>query len=295
MAIWVLFSILTALFWAFGNIIDKFVFTRWVIKPVIPVIAGGILGLLASVIVYFTRGFDAMSGINIFLGMLAGFFTVLSFLFYYKAVNIEEISRVIPLYYLMNFFIVFFAFIFLGEILTSTKYLGVFFLATGAILVSQKDSINFKFNKAFWFMILASGTFAACSVLTKYLLNFADYWTVFSYIRIGVTVTLLPVLFLNFNDLAGEIKKNGAKAIALLSVSVILNVFAELFVTFAISVGSVTLVMALSSVQPFIVLVFALFISVFYPAIFKEDLKKVNIFIKVAATILVFIGVILIT
>lgn len=292
---WILFSILTAVFWASGNIIDKFVFTRWVVKPLVPVMVGGIVGLLASIIIYLTQGFVGLSGINIFWGILAGVFNVLSYLFYYKAVKIEEISRVIPLYYLMNFFILFLAYIFLGEVLTPIKYLGVFFLAIGAILVSQKDSINFKFNKAFWFMILASVAIAINVVITKYLLNFADYWTIFSYTRgLGVIIALLPIIYLNYNDLVYELKKNGKKAIGMMSVSEILNVFAGLSITFAISIGSVTLVNALASIQPFIVLIFASIISVFYPALFKEDLSRANIFIKVIATVLVFIGVILI-
>lgn len=293
---WILFSILTALFWASGNIIDKFVFTRWVVKPIIPVIILGIFGLLASLIIYLTQGFVGLSSANILLGVLAGIFFVLSDLFYFKAVKIEEISRVIPLFYLMNFFILFLAFIFLGEILTPIKYLGIFFLAIGAILVSQKDSINFKFNKAFWFMVLASGMIAASTVITKYLLNFADYWTIFSYTRgIGAMMALLPIIYLNFNDLINEARKNGKKAIGMMSVSQLLNVLGGLSITLAISAGSVTLVNALASIQPFIVLVFALVISIFYPAIFKEDLKKANIFIKVLAIVLIFVGVVLIT
>lgn len=292
---WILFSILAAFFWASGNIIDKFVFTRWVIKPIIPVIVGGVIGLLASLIIYLTQGFVALSDINIFLGILAGVFYVVSLTFYYKAVNIEEISRVVPLYYLMNFFIVFFAFIFLGEVLTPVKYLGVFFLAMGAILVSQKDSIKLRFNKAFWFMVLSSGTFALSAIITKYLLNFADYWTIFAYLKGGAIVALLPIIFLNFNGLIDTIKKNSNKAFGAMAASETLNVLAGLLLTLAISVGSVTLVTALSSIQPFIVLVFSLFVSIFYPTIFKEDLKKANIFIKIIATLLIFIGVVLIT
>ncbi len=297
MAIWILFSILAALFWAIGSIIDKFVFTKWTIKPIIPVIFGGIIGLLASLIIYLTQGFAGLSSVNILLAIVAGIFYVLAILFYFKAVKIEEISRVIPLCYLMNFFILFFAYIFLGEVLTPPiKYLGIIFLVLGAILISQKDSVNFKFNKAFWFMVLASGAMAANTVITKYLLSFADYWTIFSYTRgIGVVVALLPVIYLNFNDLIGEVKKNGKKAIGIMSASQALTVLGGLFITFATSVGSVTLVNALASIQPFFVLVFALVISVFYPAIFKEDLKKANILIKVVAIILIFIGVILIT
>jgi len=237
-----------------------------------------------------------LSGLNIFLGILAGIFEVLSFLFYYKAVKIEEISRVVPLYYLMNFFILIFAFIFFKETFTFVKYLGIFFLVVGAILISQKDKIYFKFNKAFWLMILAAIAYAISAIITKYLLNFADFWTVFSYTKgIGAIVALFPIVCLNFKEISGELIKNGKKALSAILIAVLLGVFGGLFITIAISVGSVTLVNALASIQPFIVLVFALIISVFYPTIFKEDLKKANILIKVVAIILIFIGVILIT
>lgn len=294
--LWVFFSILTALFWAVGNIIDKFVFTRWTIKPIIFVIVQGGVGLIASFIIYLNHGFTELSSLNIFLGILAGIFEVLSSLFYYKAVKTEEISRVVPLYYLMNFFILIFAFIFFKETFTFVKYLGIFFLVIGAILISQKDKIDFKLNKAFWLMILAAIAYAISVIIIKYLLNFADFWTVFSYTKgIGVIVALVPVVFLNFEETSRELVKNGKKAFSAILVAVLLGVFGGLFITIAISSGSVTLSNVLSSIQPFFVLVFASIVSTFYPSIFKEEISKNNIIIKVIATILMFIGVILIT
>lgn len=145
-------------------------------------------------------------------------------------------------------------------------------------------------------MILSSGAIAVGIIITKYLLDFADFWTVFSYTKgIGMIIALLPIIYLNFDDLVGEIKKNGNKAVGMMSISQILNIMGGVLITLAMSAGAVTLVNTLTSTQSFIVLVFALVISIFYPAIFKEDLKKANIFIKVIATILMFIGVVLIT
>lgn len=296
MATWILFSILTALVWAIGNIIDKFVFTRWTVKPIVPVIIQGGVGLIASFIIYLSNGFAELSGFNIFLGVLAGIFEILSFLFYYKAVKIEEISRVVPLYYLMNFFILILAFIFFKETFTLAKYLGIFFLVIGAILISQKDSINFKFNKAFWLMILAAIAYAISVIIIKYLLNFADFWTIFSYTKgVGSAVVLVPIAFLGFNKISGELAKNGKKAFIAILAAVLLGVLGGLFITIAISSGSVTLANVLSSIQPFFVLVFASVISIFYPSIFKEEISKNNIIIKIVATVLMFIGVILIT
>lgn len=85
MAIWILFSILAMLFWAIGNIIDKFVFTRWVVKPIVPAIVLGIFGLIVSLIIYLTQGFAELSNINIVLAILAGVFYIFAYLLYFKS------------------------------------------------------------------------------------------------------------------------------------------------------------------------------------------------------------------
>lgn len=141
---------------------------------------------------------------------------------------------------------------FFKETFTFTKYLGIFFLVCGAILISQKDKIDFRFNKAFWLMALAAITMAIGSIITKYLLNFGDFWTIFSYTRgFGETIALIPIIYLNFKDIKEGITKNGKKAIGAMFFSALFGVFGIILITIAVSTGSVTLVYSLSSIQPF--------------------------------------------
>lgn len=79
MALWILFTILAVLVWAIGGIIDKFIFTKWIVKPIIPVIVINGTVLLASIIIYLNKGFTDLSSINIFLSILAGVCYVLSY------------------------------------------------------------------------------------------------------------------------------------------------------------------------------------------------------------------------
>lgn len=46
---WVIFSILAAICWAVVNTTDKYVLTKWVRQPLVPVILVGMLGLIASI------------------------------------------------------------------------------------------------------------------------------------------------------------------------------------------------------------------------------------------------------
>ena len=120
--LWALFSILAALTWSIVNIIDKYVLTKWVRRPIVPVMILGIIGLIASVIVYFIRGFSTLSLLNISWAFIAGFFYIIMTLLYFKAVKLEEISRIIPLFYLTPLFILILASVQLSFQFTSLLY-----------------------------------------------------------------------------------------------------------------------------------------------------------------------------
>jgi len=75
----------------------------------------------------------------------------------------------------------------------------------------------------------------------------------------------------------------------------LIALFGILFSIIATSISYVTLVNALSSVQPFFVLLFTVLLSIFFPHIIKEEINKSIMFLKVLAIILMFIGVILVT
>ncbi len=292
---WIFFSILAALCWAIVNTIDKYVLTKWVRKPIVPVMILGVTGLVASICVILLHGLNPMFFQNITLAFIVGIFYVLMIVFYFKAVNIEEISRVIPLFYLSPLFVLILSFFFLGEIFSPIKYLGIFLLVIGAILISLKKPFRISFGKAFWFMVLVSLIAAVNAVITKYLLNFADFWTIFSYKGIGAFFATIPIFYFNFSDLVLTIREHGKKVILAMSANEALNQFALLFIIIATSIGYVTLVNALSSVQPFFVLLFTVVLSVFYPKILKEEINKTVMFQKLIAIILMFVGVMLIT
>lgn len=124
---WQLLTILAVFIFTVTTIIDKFLLTKWIKNPIIPPLFFGPLGLLTSFIIYLFYGFSYLGGMNIVLALIAGVIYMFGEFLYYKAVKLEEISRVIPLVYLSPLFVLILAAIFLGEIFTPLKYLGIFF------------------------------------------------------------------------------------------------------------------------------------------------------------------------
>lgn len=292
---WIILSISASLCWAVVNIVDKFILNKWVKNPIIPVMILGIIGFLASGLVYLIRGFAYLSGLNILLALIAGIFYLLMAIFYFKALKIEEVSRIVPLFYFSPLFILLFANLFLNEAFTLLKYLGIFLLVIGAILISFKNVLQLRPSKGFWFMILSTLSISISAVLTKYLLNIVDWWTVFAYIRIGAFIALIPILYLYSSEIIDITKKYGIKVVSLISASESLNLVGVVLLTIATVIGYVSLVSALTSVQAFFVLLISVILGIFNPKILKEEINKSIILQKSIAIILMFTGVVLIT
>ncbi len=289
---WILFSVLAAFIFAVVNIIDKLILTKWLKTPIIPIIAQGIIGFVASLFIYFTYGFSELPYSLIFLAAISGIFNILTIFFYLKAVKTEEISRVAPLFFINSLFVLIIASIFLGENFTAAKYLGMSLLIAGTILISIKKSLKSSFGKSFWYIILAALASAICAVITKYLLNYSDFWTIFAYARIGTIIVLIPVFYSNFPEILSSIKRMSMKSLSMISANEILNLIGILFVTVASVSGPVALVKSISSTHPFFVFVFAIVLSIFYPKIIKEEIGMSTLSLKFIAIVIMFFGMI---
>ena len=292
---WILFAILAAFVWALVNVVDKFILSKWVKKPIVPLMIVSIVSLIVASFIYFVRGFSSLSFGHIILALFAGLFSASMTLFYFSALKREEVSRVVPLFYLAPLFIAILAAIFLGEVFSPLIYLGVIFLISGAILISTKKMRKIKLGAAFWLMIISSLSMSISQVIIKYLLNFSDFWTIFSYVELGVFLTLVPLFFFKFSDLMENVREKGKRVVWAVSGNTLLNVSAVLFMTIGISLGPVTLVNALASIQPFFVLLFMVMLSLFLPKILKEEIGKSVLVRKLIAIVLMFVGVLLIT
>ena len=143
-------------------------------------------------------------------------------------------------------------------------------------------------------MILAALMISISAIIPKHLLNYADFWTIFSYIRIDTIFVLIPMLYFSYPGLVSITKKHGKKAISIIFLNQSLVIIGTILITVAIAIGYVTLVNALASLQAFFVLLFTVILGIFYSRILKEDIKKSIIIIKLMAISLMFAGVLLI-
>src|SRR3989344_3704873 len=267
---WAAFALLAALLWSLSTVIDKFVLGKLVKNPVIPTLFLGALGVVVSVAIYVAQGWQRMPIEGVLWALASGVLFFLGVLFYYRAAKEGEISTIAALYYLAPLFIAVMAAAFLNEFFTPKTYTGIIAVVAGGGLLSIQDFKTLSLKKGVGIRVLSVFFFACTSVIMKYLLSLADYWTVFSYRSIAMALVLSVALAPQYKNIKADIIAMKKKTIALISFSELLTIAGVLLVTLSASLGPVTLTGTLSATSPFFTLLLVVFLSLFHPKILKE-------------------------
>jgi transporter family protein len=135
---WLLFALLSAIFAAITAILAK-IGVENVNSNLATAIRTVIITLFAWSIVFFQKGFNGLSTISrralIFL-VLSGLTTGLSWIFYFRALQLGNASKVVPIDKLSLVLTIIFAALFLSEKVTLTMVLGGILMSVGAIMIA---------------------------------------------------------------------------------------------------------------------------------------------------------------
>ncbi len=287
---WFSLTLLAAFLWAIVSAVDKLVLVRWQVTPALMTFSAESIGLIAACGVWMTMGLSEMSYPGIGLALCAGVLKTLLVLFYLLAIAREEVSRIVTFILLAPLFILVSARFVLHESLQAHEYLGVIFLVSGAVLITCKDKLFPRLNLAFCFAFLGVLCLTINQIIIKYLLETTDYWTVFSYIRMGgflAVVPLLPIVVSNVKAIRSE--RRGS-VLALIPLNDTIGVCALFIFTIAVASGSVTLVNALSSVHPLLLLLIVVIVGTVNPNILREKMEKSALVLKLIAILLMICG-----
>lgn len=297
MSSWIFLAILAYALWAITNILDKIVVSKYVKDyfslSLLCLLFGSFFILIYALI---TNGIHPISQKILYLALTAGFARVLGYYFYYKAISYEEASRVTILTQLASIFTLLLSVLFINETLNTNQYFAFAFLLFGGILSSVKFNQKIvKISFAFWDMILFAIFMAINAVMTKYVFQFENFWQCMIWIVTGeiISVILISLLFKK------QILKTFFKTLSCGKILILLDqVFSSsalIIWSLALTLGSVSLIGALSSANPIFVFIFAILMGILFPKILKEKIDKNTLLLKITSIILVVIGVYLIS
>jgi drug/metabolite transporter (DMT)-like permease len=301
---WLFITLLGNAMLAVVAIIDKFILTKSVSKPVIFVFYSTIFVLSTFLLLPFGVRLPTIWTDYIIFSVSGVCFSFALWTLYI-AIQKSEISRIGPLIgAVIPIFILFFSRIFLGERLGPYGLVAVVVLIVGSIVISFGQSAS-SAGQAGWrsamsWGILTGLLFAISHVIAKYAYDAYGFYSGFVLTKAPIGIFGVALLFSpSVRALFGKKSKipadktSNKKQLYLIVGDITLGVIAATLLQYATALGSVTLVNSLAGAQYAMLIVFVAVISKFFPKILKETFTKKEIIKKTVAVFIISIGLVL--
>lgn len=289
---WIILTIIAYFFSAIVAIIDKFLISKKIPQPISYAFYIGILSILALLLI-FLGGLVWPTLGQFFLSLLTGALFILSLIFFFKALKINEASRTVPLIgSFLPVFSVILSFIILKERLTNTALVSCLILILAGFLMSIRIKKNNHFIKGWVFILFSAFLFALSFILSKIIYLQLPFISGFIWIRLGSFIFSLSFLLVPKirKIIFTSLKETDQKISLLFLGNQTLAAFYFILLNVAIYLNSVSLINALQGMQYVFIFFIAIIISKNFPHFFKEELKKEIIFQKIMAMVLILIG-----
>jgi drug/metabolite transporter (DMT)-like permease len=286
---WIVLVILAHLFYAAVFVIDKYILSKPMSHPVVYSFYVGSLGILALVLIPF--GFIIPSGSEVFWSLIAGVVQISGFLTFYKAVNKEEISRVVPFVgAVSSIFVLILSSFIIKEFLTFQQIIAFILLVLGCLVIGFKEK-RFLEKGVLGLSIASAFFFALFWVITKYLFLGTNFVSGLIWVRVGVALIALTLLFSKKNRelIFSETKQVKLKTTKLFVLGRILNTTGSLFLYLAVFWGSVSLINAFQGMQYIFVLILSLLFFKKIPSL-REQFGKEILVQRIIAVIFICVG-----
>ncbi len=280
---------------AVATLISKRLLITTIPHPVVFVFYIGVLNLLALVLLPF--GFYVPTIGKILLALLSGSAYAAAMYYLAKSLQIDQASQVAPMIGgLQPIFVVLFAWWFLPEKLTQIQYLGIAFLIIGSLLMALELGRRRVFTESLKYIFISSILFGLSYASLKLVYLQQNFVSGFVWTRFGTFIFVMVLILLphNWSKVRENFRRTGEKVKAMFVIGQILGALSFLLVSGAIFLGPVTVINALQGVQYAVLFIFILLLARKYPSLLDEPLRRPIVVQKIAAILLLILGLALV-
>lgn len=290
---WLPFAISAYLVGSSCNLLTKILISRYVTSVFVNIFVVGLFNLIPLMLIPFV-GLAIPSFKVLLAALLSGTLYVLILIPYFKALQIEEASRVVPLWRFTPLFILLFSSGLTGERLDFYQVVAFCLLVVGGVLVSVKKITDiFKPTPAFYLMILSCFLSGLYSCLAKYVYLHLSYFEGFTLMRFSVAFSIL-LFFICVPRCRVEVTQTLPHLTKRIKGFLLLNGLLEFialgFYNFAMSLAPVALVSASAGIQAIFVLLFSILLSLKCPDLLHEDTSQAVLTQKGFAIVMIVVG-----
>ncbi len=297
--LWFIIALVGYLLNAVATLISKWLLIEDIPEPVVFTFYIGVLNLLALVLIPF--GVSIPSAWQIMISLISGIAYAWGMYMLAKALSSDQASQVAPMVGgLQPIFVILFAIWFLPEVITKSQYMGFVIVILGSILIAleigKKHWYSFRkkhiFTESIKYILLSSVFFGLSYALLKLVYIEQGFVSGFFWTRVGTFVFVIALALIpgNWKLIRKSSNKSGTKAKGWFMAGQVIGALSFLLVSYAISIGPVTVINALQGVQYILLFILIVILSRKYKHLLDEPLTKKIIIQKVTAIILIIVG-----
>ncbi len=293
---WLVFALIGTIFFSAAGVLDKLLLSSYACDSKAYIVCQILAQQIFTVPILLLMEIDFVYPKSL-LAIALGALQLLPSVFYLRAVQVEEASRVAAMEHFYPVFVFLGAFLFLGESLAPKHCVGGLLLVISVLLISYRHKGKGSFSIStlspalrpfvtYWISM------AIYCIALKCLLASMDEWQLYVWSSLGSLMTALPLLA--NPAVRGEVLgffHSGTSAVGVLVSEEIFMFLGIIFSIFAYALGSVALVTSVGALQPMLTLILVVALGLFLPGRLKEELDRNSLIQKSLSFVVVVIGI----
>jgi drug/metabolite transporter (DMT)-like permease len=299
---WLVFAFSGPILWAASTHIDKYLVERYFKDSDVAVllIFTALIGLITLPFIWFLApGVAEVGPANAALMAFSGLLYMGALLLYLRALQSEEASAVAPFFQAAPLFGFVLGYLVLGETLSPAQMAGGALIVGGTVLVSLRSDLHkSKFNGRLAALMLACAlSLAVSSLIFKIFALRDEFWPTTFWMFVGEALFGAALLAMasyrrQFLDL---LRSHPGAVLSINATNELINLGGGLGTRFALMLAPLSLVQAIGSTTTLFVFGFGVVLSIFFPALGRENLSRRELLHKGLAAVLVAAGAVLVT
>ncbi len=276
---WLTFAFLGTIFFSAAGVLDKLLLGSYASDSKAYIVCQIFAQQLFTIPVVIIAGANFVYPESLY-ALLFGCLQVLPSIFFLRALQVEEASKVTALEYVYPVFVFIGSVLLLGEVLEPKHCVGGLLLLVGSLLISYRsnDSNSSKGSTGLMALSPAVKPFMSYWILTavyylslKYLLVSIDEWHLYAWSSFGNLVAVVPLMAIpsTRREVMGFFA-GGSYAIGALISEETFQFLGIIFSIFAYALGSATLVSSVGALQPILTVFLILALSLLTPKLAKN-------------------------
>ena len=292
---WLIYALLAPLIFTVVNFIDKLILEKHVRNPASMPPYLAIMAFLSGCVLFVVTGFPIVQFRDMAIVMFTGILTAVGALLYYRALAIEETSKVIVLIQIQPVIVLVLSFLLLHETISLMQFVGFVLILGAAITLSAKRGIGgLQFSKVLGLLLIVNFFWALSVVLFKFIAAGAHFERFLSYESWGFSLGgLLILVFVGSVRTAfrESLRTIPRQALGIIAVNETIFLGAKLLTLAAVALGPTALVSVLGGTQVFFGIVAGWVLTVLAPSIYREEIARRDLIRKGMVALVLFAGI----